>query len=327
MGHKLARALDSPQYIYPYVRLVTRSSAKMLRQGNYWEFLGYLLEEATGEDHYFRQLDRYCEGGLVEWSFEDGEMLLDAGDSGISRRLLRYNVHEESSSAAYRRELRRIRADVDGDVGVLELGANLGYFLLIAASVLDDRAQICAVEPHPRNLDILRRNVKRNGYADQTEIVSAAVGRERSTATLQVMSQSNWHTLNAEFIGKGDLVGTLDVDVVSVDSLLAKRGLEPEDVNVVRFDVDGHEHRIFEGMRSVLEADSPLLLYIELHPDRLDDETFEEVLTTLNGCDLRIVSSVEHDLIEWDGRPVEFDSFDDLRRYRDTGGVEIIARR
>lgn len=327
MKGKFQRAVVTPQLIYPYIRNRCRAIAMMAEENNFGEIAGYIAEEATGEDIYFERLSDRAPGGIVSRSLPWGEMYLDVADPGLSRRLLRYGVHEETSSNVYRRELRRLADDIEGEITVLEIGANIGYFLLLAADTLGDRARIEAIEPHPRNLEILRKNVERNGLDGQVEIIEGAIGAEPGSGILNVMPESNWHAVAADGGVRAGAVETLDVDIQCVETLLAERGLAPEDVNVVRFDVEGYEDEIFVGMQLVLEADTPLLCYIELHPVLLDDDALEWVIEILEDSGLSVVSAVDYEPIDWDGKPVSVSEFSDIWNYRETGSLEIIARR
>lgn len=299
----------------------------MAQENNFEEIIGYLSEEVVGEDLYLRWLHDQSRDGLVLRETRHGEMFLDIEDPGLSRRILRYGVHEETSSQIYRRELRKLADEIEGEVTVLEIGANIGYFLLMAADVLGERAWIEAIEPHPRNVEILRKNVSRNGLDEQVAVVEGAVGAEPGSGVLNVMPESNWHTVATDGGAHAGAVETLDIDIRCVESHLDEQGHTPEDVNVVRFDVEGYEDEILAGMQSVLEADSPLLCYVELHPVLLDDDTLEWVIEQFEESGLELVSAVDYEPIEWDGKPVPAEEFADIREYRDTGSLEIIARR
>lgn len=327
MKGKVQRAVETPHLIYPYVRNRCRAIATMARQDNFGEIVGYITEEAVGEDIYFEQLGERAPDGIVSRSLPWGEMYLDLTDPGLSRRLLRYGVHEKTSSRIYRRELRRLAEDVGHEITVFELGANIGYFLLIASEILGDRARFYAIEPHPRNLALLEKNVDRNGLSERTEIIEGAIGAKPGSGVLNVMLESNWHAVASDGGVRAGAIETLDIDIQSVETLLSDRDLEPEEVNVVRFDVEGYEDKILAGMQSVLDADSPLLCYIELHPVLLDDDTLDWVIETIEESGLSAVSAVDYEPIDWDGKPVPFSEFSDIWNYRETGSLEIIARR
>lgn len=320
----LQTAAGKYKYVRPYLRWLGRSLAKMLSQRRYPAALGLLTEELTGTDLYLEALRRCSRDGLVRQQLDHGEMVLDLGDVGLSRRLLRYGVHEEASTRAYRRELEQLRDDVDGELGVLELSANLGYFLLVAADALGGRATFHAVEPHPRNMSLLRENVRLNGLADRVTLVEGGVGGTSRPAELHVMPQSNWHTVGEVVDDYPCAVESIPVDLSTVDDLLAQAGLEPADVHVVRFDIEDFETEVFDGMRGILRSETPLVLFVELHLRRHDDDTRQQMLEMLDRSGLEIASAVAYDTIEWDGRPIDVDRFVDLPAGH---SVEVVARR
>ena len=301
----LRTVAEKRRYVYPYVVWLWRSLSKLLSQRNYPAVVGLLTQEVVGRDLYLQSLRVLSDDGLVRRTIADGEMILDANDTGLSRRLIRYGVHEQTSTAAYRDELERLRDDVDGEVGVLELSANLGYFLLVAATTLGERATIYAIEPHPWNMELLRRNVSINGLDDRVHLINEGIGRTTGPAQLHVMPQSNWHTVGSPGGDYSQAVESIEIDLTTVDDLLDRLNLTPDDVHVVRFDIEDFEPQVFEGMSRLLDADTPLLLFVEFHPRQQDDETVRRMLKMLEGSGLEIVSAVQHDPIEWDGTPIE----------------------
>ena len=60
----------------------------------------------------------------------------------------------------------------------VDIGANIGLATLAMATALPNTARLLAVEPSPRNLVHLRRNLAENGMAERVEVVAAAAGAE-----------------------------------------------------------------------------------------------------------------------------------------------------
>ena len=58
----------------------------------------------------------------------------------------------------------------------IDIGANVGYFSLLAAS-LEPEARIFAFEPSPKNTETFRRNIRLNAFKNIT-VVEKAVGEE-----------------------------------------------------------------------------------------------------------------------------------------------------
>lgn len=169
--------------------------------------------------------------------------------------------------------------------------------------------------------------MRRNGLADQVDLIEGAVGSRTGSAVLNVIPESNWHRVSRPDEQLSGAVDAVDVDIVTVGSLFADRGLAPSDVHVVRFDVEGYETEVIEGMGPLLDADTPLLLFVEVHPNKLSDDALDRLIATLNDSGLNVVSSVGYDYVEWDGASVDVGSFEELREHRDAWSIELIARR
>ena len=47
-------------------------------------------------------------------------------------------------------------------MNILDIGANIGYYVLIQRNLVGKNAKITAIEPIPENVNILRKNLKLN---------------------------------------------------------------------------------------------------------------------------------------------------------------------
>ena len=111
---------------------------------------------------------------------------------------------------------------------ILDLGANVGA----SATWLHDRfpeARIIAVEPDPRNAEMLRRNTA--AYC-AISVIEAAVGPEEGTATI-LLARESW----ASRLVEPHAEGTASVRVVTIPSLL---GDDPGRV-LIKMDIESSE--------------------------------------------------------------------------------------
>ncbi len=148
----------------------------------------------------------------------------------------------------------------------------------------DRRDDVFALEPDPRNFDLLRRNIERNGYSNVTA-VPVALSRESGR---QKFSRSP-HNFADHCLGDG--LGQrekIEVEVVRLDDLFpgpAKR------VNLLKLDIQGAEFAAIDGAREVLRANPDIVLLSEFWPDGMrrfgdDPEKYLETLRAL-GFSLR----------------------------------------
>ena len=68
--------------------------------------------------------------------------------------------------------LRRFGEAITLGDAVYDVGANVGVYTLLASSKTGPNGKVYAFEPHPRNLDYLRRHIERNQGAN-CEIIGA----------------------------------------------------------------------------------------------------------------------------------------------------------
>lgn len=145
---------------------------------------------------------------------------------------------------------------VEGGV-FYDIGANAGFFSLLAAKRAGARGKVFAFEPEPRNADLLRRNAQMNGFT-QIKVIEKAVSDQSGSGTLFVADNSGMHSLAAS--GRpGDVVNQMKIEKVQVDQLVESGQLPPP--NVVKIDVEGLEYSVMRGMARTIEQHRPRIIY------------------------------------------------------------------
>ena len=143
---------------------------------------------------------------------------------------------------------------------VYDIGANVGFFTVIAAR-LCPQGRVVAFEPLPENLERIRHNVALNNL--QNIIVrSEALSDTDAQSRFEVSPEPTWGKLVSVGKGIGTKVGTIDVKVSRLDSLV-KAGEIPIP-ELIKIDVEGAEIGVLRGAESTLHQARPVLL-IELH--------------------------------------------------------------
>ena len=221
------------------------------------------------------------------------ELTVDLDDSGVSRQLIRDGVREPVTTAGCTSTLKSKFSNRDS-VTVLDLGANIGYYALQPVAQLDGQVNVVAVEPVPRNVELLKKNVERNGFDDAVTVVEAAVASEKRTLELYTSGYSNLFTPSERAAQQNDLVTeerAIEVEARPVSSILDQCELDAADVDVLRFDVDGYEHEIIESARVIFEEADELLINVELHPPYLTRDELTEVIDLLTERPVEIISA------------------------------------
>ena len=201
-------------------------------------------------------------GAFGPWREIDGvRFYLNAKDTGLSAELAVEGVHEPRLTAALRQLLR------PGMV-VADVGANIGYFALLAARRVSPGGKVIALEPFPESYCLLVKNVRANGLANVVPLQVAA-GDAARCATLHVYEKANWNRLGAP--GPG-VLGAVPVQVEALDILLSAE----RRVDLVRMDVEGAEYEVLLGARGILTRDLPYLV-IEVHRQLLGEVSYRRL--------------------------------------------------
>lgn len=339
VARKLSTVRESPRTALRATALHARKVLRLAREGRLRECRGYLEELLLGRNGHYEALREAADGAYVEREVLGNRLRLDAFDPGVARTLLAYGAHEQLSTDAFAAELRALRDRVDGPVTMLDVGANVGYFTLLAARTLGARADVYAVEPEQGNLSLLEENVRANGYGALVDTTRCAIGGSNGPVDLHISDHSNRHAVGTVPDEDGAATyadgGCETVEQRTVDRFLAERSVDPGSVNVVRMDVEGYEHAVFSGMRQVLDGDQPLTVHAELHPN-LDDEQRRSVIEALREADLEVVAAVADEdaarvqsRMAWHGIDLDVDSLEDVGAVLRAGdsAVELVCRR
>lgn len=145
-----------------------------------------------------------------------------------------------------------------GDV-FYDVGANVGYYTLLASRAVGSNGRVIAFEPLPRNVRFIRRHVALNDLAN-VEVVTAAVVEDDGAVSFDP-GDSPQHGVVAPD-------GSLTVPGRSLDSL----DLPPPDV--MKVDVEGGEEGVLAGARGVLEHNRPVII-LSTHGESLQRRCYE----------------------------------------------------
>ncbi|MBC7905495.1 MAG: FkbM family methyltransferase [Rhodospirillaceae bacterium] len=209
---------------------------------------------------------------FLERKIHSYRLLLDLEDAGISRSLILFGTREVDHKIILEKVLKP-------GMSVLDIGANIGYYVLMELDLIGPQGRMVAVEPSPTNIELLKRNIALNGYAD-IPVVAGAISDKPGEREFFLAHQSNLNTFHTTGTGAKHLSGkTLDVHTYTVPELVAQYGAP----DLIRMDVEGHEVEIFNGMLDAVEKGeiAPMVIF-ETHLSRYDaDHDMETPLRRL----------------------------------------------
>lgn len=209
-----------------------------------------------------RAAQRLLGGGSVEVRGGAGSRLRLATDHlaidheqgyGLLRGVLEPEVQEA------------LRRHVAPGATVFDVGANIGFFSLLAAALAGPTGRVEAFEPVPANAEATRANAALNGFHTVT-VHEVAVSDHQGFERLCVPAETSWAHL-ADRGWHRDTEREFTVPLVVLDQEIAE-GRVPVP-SVVKIDVEGSEVSVLSGLRETLAAND-LIVICELH--RTNDE-------------------------------------------------------
>lgn len=151
--------------------------------------------------------------------------------------------------------LRNIHA---GDT-VLDLGANVGYYTVLAARVVGAEGRVYAFEPDPESFAILEQNVLLN---DLTNVVleQKAVADEAGAITLYLSERNR----GGHRIYETEEARTaIPIEAVALDDYF---GAGQKKIDFVKIDTQGAEASILNGMKGLIGANPGVRMAVEFWP-------------------------------------------------------------
>jgi FkbM family methyltransferase len=163
-----------------------------------------------------------------------------------------------------RYEAELVQKLLSGDDVFWDVGANVGYFTLVAATALANRGQIVAFEPGKNAYERLTENLALNSYENiQTFPVAVTDGEGEAVLHLAGdIADSSANLYQAAQAQAGQEV----CRTVALDHFLAAEGLRPPDL--IKLDAEGAELAVLQGAQGLM-ANSPPLWLMEMEEKNL----------------------------------------------------------
>lgn len=157
---------------------------------------------------------------------------------------------------------------IQKDKIVFDIGAQAGFYTLLASELVGGSGKVFAFEPLPENIEYLKKHLQLN-HVENVTIIDAAVSGECGLAPFKLGVDNSLGRIASE--------GTLKVKTVGLDALISKGELPEPDY--IKIDAEGAELEILRGAQVVLKSKHPTM-FISVHGKLYDD--IAALLASLN---------------------------------------------
>jgi len=204
---------------------------------------------------------------LIRRRLIDFDMYLDLVTPGISRPLALYRIREAD-------KVQLIKEYVKPGMTVVDCGSNIGFYPLLEAKTMGGTGSIYAIEPDPRNFDVLLKNIEYSPYSDIIKPFHMAASNSTGKEKMLIARRSNLTKLSASddksFADRHSVNDTIEIDTITLDDFSSREKIS---INFIRMDIEGYEVEVFQGMAKILQNSSPgLRILLELHPYAYSEE-------------------------------------------------------
>jgi FkbM family methyltransferase len=185
----------------------------------------------------------------------------------------------------------------EGDT-VVDIGANKGYFSLLAANRVGSSGRVISYEPLPRNLLDLEATIRAGRHANW---IVRPVGISKATGAAVLHSPvgtggSGWGTLEPQAMDRSD---DQPIETATLSEEFTRNGLLQ--IHLLKMDIQGHELSALLGAEDLLHTGRITSLLVEVHPRILPAQDVARIFELMAGAGYagRLLDESARTLDEW----------------------------
>lgn len=148
---------------------------------------------------------------------------------------------------------------------VIDVGAHIGYYTLLAAQAVGPAGTVFAFEPDKSNFALLSKNIRNNRYRN-VHLINKAVTDRNKTVKLYLSPVND----AAHSLIRHNNFKEVAIEGVSLDSFLKNSF---RNISVIKVDTEGGDYDVVFGMKNLIKhygGLSSLSLFTELWPKALE---------------------------------------------------------
>jgi len=160
----------------------------------------------------------------------------------------------------------------EGDI-VIDVGANIGYFSLLAAKKIGPTGKIIAVEPLEQANNWLKKNFQINNF-ENCEVLEVAIGDKQGIMKMYKKSKSSEMAIMDPGISKTNLLVSGEIEIDTLDNIISKKKIDR--VNLLKIDVEGFEYEMLLGCKESFKEKKIQNIICEVHGKYLKNRGIDE---------------------------------------------------
>ena len=181
---------------------------------------------------------------------------VDRRDLSVAPHLMMSGLWEFEITEIFRRY-------VKADTVLFDVGANLGYFGLVAGTY-NHQGQLHFFDANPAFAPLIRKSLSVNGLPSRATVTTAAITAQGGEPVTLNLCRDHWGSASLHPIAESEFVQTAEavtVPSLTLDDYCADRGINR--VDLIKLDIEGYEEQAVQGMPRLLEDNPQLVIFME----------------------------------------------------------------
>lgn len=180
------------------------------------------------------------------------KIYIDKLDETISQELLLSRQWEEFESEIFAKNIR------PGDV-VIDIGAHIGWYTLLAAKLVGPKGKVYAFEPDTTNFNLLEKNIIANGYKNVQSVKMAVT----NTAGRAKLFLNNENTGDHHIFATEEIRESITIQTTTLDKYFTRAN---KTIGLIKMDIQGSEMNALIGAKNILKKNNNLKIITEFQP-------------------------------------------------------------
>ena len=174
-----------------------------------------------------------------------------------------------------------------GDTFV-DLGANIGFYTLIASRIVGENGKVFSFEPTPSTFQTLKKNIKENNFSNIVIAEDNAVSNVSGVAHFKVTEGSEMNSVT-----NSNDESTISVKKISLDKYFSN--IDHNKIDLIKMDIEGQEYNALLGMKKINLNNKSLKIIFEFHRQALknNNQSGEEIFNLLSSYGFKIFTVLE----------------------------------
>lgn len=186
----------------------------------------------------------------------DAQLKVYSTDIGVGLPLLLKGTYEPKETQLFLDSIH------NGNI-IFDIGANIGYYTVLASKKAGQRGKVFAFEPDRQNLSLLKENLSINDCKNVTIIDKALTDQNTKLAFHEEPYNKGESAISYEKSGKYSYT----VEGISLDTFISQEKISH--IDVIKMDIEGAEIGVLKGAKTFFTKIKGAKLFIEYNPSSI----------------------------------------------------------